>query len=330
MCAGRLEELPTVALSAQERAAARRKLRQPLERFAKKRGQNLVVFYIGLSETDVRETHDFLEDAWSNKLKAVFVGKAESAADYLGEWNVDVVPGRIDEFLTAAGDFAKTVPEGGAANEQGRGLLVADMARDAAGELVSSPGQTLSVKISEEDYQGIGRAGHLLLTSDRERLTQLDRNPRDFLIGHRVTFAEIHAGVPVERDHFAAYLEALGKLLKEEKRPRLLALPARPGAGASTALRWLAYKAAYELRVPTLVLGTGGNAAFEAIQRLYALIGRSFLVVADPEDVPADDQNSIFSRCGPPRYPVLLLTSRRIYQQRKGRRPWRCRCLTSS
>jgi hypothetical protein len=313
---GRLEELPTVALAAPERNAARRKLREPLERFAKKRGQNLIVFYVGLSETDLPETHEFLQDVWSNKLRATFVGPAPSAADYLREWNIDVVPGTIEDFLTAVSDFAQTAPEGEATNDRARILLVADMARDAGGELVSSPGQTLSVMVPEEDYQAIGRAGHLLLAGDRERLARPDRNPREFLIGHRVTLAEIHAGVPVERDHFALYLEYLGPILKEQKRPRLLVLPARPGAGASTALRWLAYRTAYDLRVPTLVLGTGGNAAFEAIQRLHALVGRSFLVVGDPEDVPVDDQQGILSRFGPPRYPVLFLTSRRVYQKK--------------
>jgi hypothetical protein len=313
---GRFEEVPTVALTAPERTSARKKLRQLLERFAKKRGQNLLVVYVGLAPDDLRETHEFLQDVWNNKLPAVCVNPSPPA-DYLREWGVQAVVGGIDDFLTASADFARTVQADQAAAAEGRRVLVASLPRDGTGEAAGDEAQANPVIVPEEDYQAISRAGHLLLADDRDTFArEVARNPRDFLIGHRVTFAEVHLGVPIERDHFAGYLEKVEGILKEEKRPRLLALPSRPGAGASTSLRWLAYKTAYELKVPTLVLNGGGNPAFEAVQRLHALVGRSFLVVADPEDVPADDLHATFSRCAPPRYPVLFLTSRRVYQKK--------------
>ena len=91
-------------------------------------------------------------------------------------------------------------------------------------------------------------------------------------------------------------------------------LPSRPGAGASTGLIWLAHRLALVDHVPTLVLEQGGNAAYEAIERLYTHVGRSLLVVADPQDVSTDDLQGLATRCAPQRYPVLFLTSRRVFR----------------
>ena len=66
--------------------------------------------------------------------------------------------------------------------------------------------------------------------------------------------------------------------------------------------------------IPTLILEQGGNTAFEAIERLYARVGRSFLVVADPQDVPTDEMQALATRCAPHRYPILFLTSRRVFR----------------
>ncbi len=313
MC-GTLDEVPTVALTGPQRNETRRKLRPSLEAFAKKRGQNLTVIYLGLSESDLRETHNFLEEVWQNKLAAIYIGEVPPPlAEYLREWSVEAITATVEDFLTASADFAPTLPAGAQYVPQ-RIVQVADMGRDKkTGELVSEPGNVLLAEIPEEDFQAISRAGHLLLLGDLELFKSIDREPRDFLIGHRVTFPEIHARVPVDRDNFGAYLECIrNKLI--EKRPQLLAIPSQPGAGASTILRSLAYHIAYELNVPTLVLTSGGNSAFEAIERLYAQVGRSFVVVADPADVPADDQSGIQSRCAPPRYPILFVASRRVFK----------------
>jgi hypothetical protein len=148
--------------------------------------------------------------------------------------------------------------------------------------------------VPEEDFEAICRAGHLLTEGDRASLGTPTRDPKDFFVGHPIELAEVHAGVVVVRKPFETYLSEIRKELAL-RHLQSVSVVSRPGAGASTALRWLAYKLAFIENAPTLVLKTAGSTAFEAIERLYRLAGRSFIVVADPQDVPSDDLVSLAS-----------------------------------
>ena len=310
---GEIAELPTVALAGPDRNASRRKLRKSLEAFARRRQQVPLVCYVGVPVSLLPEIHEFLSETWQNKLEAVFVGETGAACEYVDDWKIEVCNGKLEDLLLVAEDAAIATAAVATAPSTQRSLRVADMALDAEGELISAPGQITSVAVDEEDYHAISRAGHLFLES---RTRDTDLNPRAFLVGHRVTFEQVAADVPVDRDNFPAYLELLQVALRE-KRPQMLLIPHRPGAGASTALRWLAHRAANDLKVPTLVLSQGGNIAFEAIERLHRLVGRSFVVVADPEDVSTDDQQGLHSRCVPQNYRVVFLSSRRSFGTHK-------------
>jgi tetratricopeptide (TPR) repeat protein len=122
--------------------------------------------------------------------------------------------------------------------------------------------------------------------------------------------SEIHQGMPIKRNAFNDYLRLVVELLNDNY-PQILAIPSRPGAGASTLVLCLAYELAFKHYVPTLILERGGQHAFEAIERLHRLVRRPFLVVVDPEDVGGDDVRMLKSRCAPSRYPALFLTSTR-------------------
>ena len=69
---------------------------------------------------------------------------------YLQEWNVAVIDGTIDDFLTACADLASSthVPS---PSDDSRTLMVADMARDPEGDLISEPGKLLPVQIPDVD-----------------------------------------------------------------------------------------------------------------------------------------------------------------------------------
>ena len=111
--------------------------------------------YVGVPDGDLQETHEFLQEIWNNKLQALYIGRADgSLVDYLNDWNVDVVDGSIDDFLMACADLASTIQTASPADES-RTLLVADMALDPEGGLVSRSSEILAVQISEEDHLAI-------------------------------------------------------------------------------------------------------------------------------------------------------------------------------
>jgi tetratricopeptide (TPR) repeat protein len=299
----------TLALTAPERSKTRRELKPAISQFRKKKTGELTVIYIAVNEAELRESNDLLQEIWNERLRGVYIGAGDSKlSPYLAEWKVERIGGAIDDFLAACGDLSlpTTGPTGAA--ETRHVVVVADMSRDKDGSLIASPGNKLPVTVPDADHEAITRAGDFLYQSDLDALTALKRDPKEYFIGHRVTLEETAQGVPIEREIFATYTEAISSKLAD-KHPQTLILPSRPSAGASTALRFLAYHFAFHLNIPTLVLTRGGTVAFEAIERLHRVVGRSFLVVADPQDVPSDETRALQTRCAPSRYPVLFLTS---------------------
>ena len=308
---GSLEVLPSLALRGPARNQSRAKLRGPLARFRDHRAGDFVILYVGIDLGDLRETHPFLEEFWGDKPKCYFVGRRDPCelASFLDEWGISTIEGSIDDFLTVVEDLPEPEAISGPLAQR-RLLRVADMARSEDGDLIAKPGEILDVEVPEEDFEAICRAGDLLLEGDRSSLTTLTRDPKEFFVGHPIEFSELHAGIAVERKVFEAYFGEVKKAL-QLRHLQSVSIVSRPGAGASTVLRWLAYNLAFEQRVPTLMLSTAGATGFEAIERLYRLVGRSFIIVADPQDVPSDELGSLTHRCAPARYPVVFLTSLR-------------------
>ena len=308
-----------IGLTVPERNRLRGTLREDLLRLSKKRSQNQTLVYVGVGPSDVREMHEDLQQVWKHKLKAIFIGTVSADhEEYFREWDIERVPGSLADFTAAVAGFRSSDSDAAMhrAPADGVAIRVADITLDQHGELIAAPGETARLTIPDSDYQAINRAGHLFVEQDMHSDRAFTREPRDFFIGHRIEFDHIRDGVPVERERFAEFraivLDKLG-----DKRRQVIALSARPGAGATTALRCIAHELAVANHIPTLVLSVGGNQAYEAIERLYQLVGRSFLVVADAQDVLPDDLSGLVTRCGPPRYPVVFLTSVRVLQPPK-------------
>lgn len=269
---GSFENTATLALTAPERSRNRRQLRAAMARLRATRPSDLIALYVGVSDEELPELHEYIQDIWSEGLRSLFLGSpASGLAHYCNEWEIQVVNGEIADFVTAARDL----PQPEVLNDspdspvlRARVLRVADMQIDEDGQLTSTAGAVLEVSLSDEDSTAINRAGKILDESVRQSLTDLAREPREFFIGHRITLAEVHHEVAIERERFHTYLDDVLANL-DTKHPHVFALATKPGAGASTALRWLAYQLAFKHDVPTLILTTGGSAAFEAIERLY-------------------------------------------------------------
>ena len=225
---------------------------------------------------------------WRSQLAGIYVGTySPGLKPFIEDWAISCIEGSPSDFLTACTDFAAAHPSspGPALGADRLALRVADMGRDSQGELVNAPGQVLEVVVPESDYKSVSHAGHLMLARERSAsFRRLERDPREFFLGHRVLLSEIDNELPIERDHFGAYRAAIRERLKD-KFPQILSLPSRPGAGGSTAIMRLACEVAFDWNVPTLIVRRGGSIAFEAIERLDSVAGRSLLVVADPEDV---------------------------------------------
>jgi tetratricopeptide (TPR) repeat protein len=309
---GTFENISTLAFTAPDRSRNRRRLRPLLAKLKASRAGDLVVLYAGLEDQELSELHEYIQDIWSERLRGVYLGSpTHDVSQFLREWSIEAVGATLQDLLTAAADQPVTSTDRKPAGSATRVLRVANMRVDEDNQLTAAEGSVLEISVAPDDLAAIGRAGLLLDESARSALTQLPRDPREFFIGHRINFAEIHHGVMVKRKRFDRYLEELLGLL-DVKHPQTLAINAKPGAGASTALRWLAYQTAYLHDIPTLVLSTGGSTAFEAIERLYKNVGRSFIVIADPRDVPSDELAALYTRCSPPRYPVVFVTNVRI------------------
>ena len=299
----------TLALTGPERSKIRRELKQSIAQFRKKKTGELTVIYVAVNDAELREANNYLQELWNERLRGVYIGPdAGSLATYLEEWKIPRIDGTLADLAAACADLSApdNIPTGTAAAKHV--VTVADMSRDEDGSLIASQGTTLSITVSDADYEAITRAGEFLCQSDLAALNALKRDAKEFFLGHRVNLAEVALGVPIEREAYTGYSKAIAAKLAD-KHPQTLVLPSRPGAGASTALRWLAYRFGFNLHVPTLVLTRGGTPAFEAIERLQRVVGRSFLIVADPQDVPSDEVRSLQTRCAPARYPVLFLTS---------------------
>lgn len=309
---GSFENTATLAFTPPERSRNRRQLRGAIARFRATRPSDLIVLYVGLSDEELPELHDYIQDIWSESLRSLFLeSPASGLAHYCSEWGIQVVHGAITDFVTAARDLPQAEVLRDSPVLRGRVLRVADMQIDEDGQLTSAAGAVLEVPLSDEDSTAINRAGKILYESVRQSLKELTREPREFFIGHRITLAEVHHEVAIERERFHTYLDDVLANL-DTKHPHIFVLNTRPGAGASTALRWLAYQLAFKHDVPTLILTTGNSAAFESLERLYRCVGRSFAVIADPRDVSSDELAALYTRCSPPRYPAVFLTSVRV------------------
>lgn len=304
---GSVENQLTVAQSGPERSYARRALRGGLAHLRANRPPALTVMSVGCGEAEFLEVNEYLHDVWGDGLRSIYVGpRTERLVQYLTEWKIEHINGGIADFVASCADLpaASSIT----AEAEPRTVAVADMQLDEEGAPTHAEGKTLIVRIPEGDASAIARAGQLLYQHDRAIFSVRVRDPQEFFVGYRIEFSEIQEGVPIQRAKFPEYLTlASAKLL--EKGPHRLFLPSQPGAGASTALRWLAYQLAFTRNIPTLVLSRGGSVAYDAIERVYRCVGRSFVVVADPQDVPGDELKALHARCAPPRYPVLFLST---------------------
>lgn len=308
---GTVSDIDDVALTAKQRASMRARIRSSVDVLRKQRYGQLCVIYIGTTFSELQETHSFLEDIWSGNLDAVYVGpgKAE-VCEFTTQWEIPIIEAGVKEFLTACEDLP-TSSESQASTKRLRTLQVADMTLDEKNGLVAAPDEVLAVTVEEEDARAIARAGELLYESHLDNLDVSQRDPVMFLLGHRVEMSEIHRGIPIERRLYKVNLTHLCEKMAAS-RSTIVRLPSRPGAGGSTMIMWLAYQTAHKKHVPTFVLRHGGNAGFEAIERIYRCVGRSFFVYADPQDVGGDELRSLHGRCMPKGYPVTFVTSVRI------------------
>jgi len=311
---GSLEVVPSLAIKGPARNQARAKLRNPLAHFRNHRSGDFTILYVGISPEDLKETHAFLQEFWGDKPQSYYIGPSGSSElrDFLEEWSIKAVEGNISDFLTAAEDVPPSDVLPGSPLPR-RVIRVADMGRSDDGNLIAKTGETLEIKLEVEDIEAVCRAGHLLTELDHSTLTILTRDPKEFFVGHPIEFSEIHAGLAIDRKAFHDYLKRIKDELAERHLQSVF-ITSRPGAGASTAIRWLAYQLAFKEHVPTLVLKSGGACAFEAVERVHRLVGRSFVVVADPQDVPSDELNILKSRCAPARYPVVFVSSLRAFR----------------
>jgi hypothetical protein len=309
---GSFEEIDSgIGLTAPERNTIRVGFRDALARVAKKRSPNQSIVYVGVPSGDVREMHEDLQQVWKHKLNALFVGTVSSGdIEYFDDWGIATIPGTVVDFLEACGGFGSNSTQKAVAFESSSlALTVSGVERDANGDITTAHGKSTTIELEELDYAAVTQAGHLYLDRDLSGIGTGSRQPRDFFVGHRIQPSELLNDVPMERDLFVHFKELIREKL-DDRRPNSVTVFSQPGAGASTLLQCLGIDAA-KSNVPTLILSQGGSAAFDAIERLHHIVNRSMLVVADIEDVSTDELSGLITRCGPPRYPVVFLSSRR-------------------
>lgn len=313
---GHVSVRDSIALTERQRSRLREKLRELLKSFRGRKSSNLVVIYSGFTRPPLEETHKIFDELWVKDVQFFHICEStifRELGAYHKEWSIVPIMGGVEQLLMAATDYATSTDDGRLV-QSSRTLRLGGMAIGEDGMLVEEAGATTSVEIAEDDYAAIGRAGRLLDESERLKMMQARRSPREFFIGHHIEFSEWQAGVAIERQPiFNKYLDGILQEL-EGRHLSTVTVRSRPGAGASTLLRWLAWKLSFKLNVPTLILHCGGNVAFEAIERIQRICSRPFVVIADPQLVSSDEFSGLRSRCAPSRIPVVFLTSRRVWQ----------------
>ncbi len=321
---GTLRYPDTLVFDAKGRSRIRRGFRPFLESFQRCHGAKAQVVIVGATSSEMRETIAYLGELWAESLHGICIGASDNDREFLADWGIQSIPGGIDDLVTASLDLAvaRAAPTiGSAAGPAGPTLVVSGIRLSDNDIVIDKLTEELThVSIPPEDADAFARAGCILSWDLLDSFSQVDRDPKQFFVGHRVLLAEVHRGIPIKRNGFDDCLHAVEKSL-EVSYPQVLPILSRPGAGASTLLVGLAYEIAFKQHIPTLILHRGGQHAFEAIERLHRLVKRTFLVVADPEDVSAEEVRMLKSRCAPSQYPATFLTSIRTdYDARRKQR----------
>ncbi len=313
---GTLRYPDTLAFDAKGKSRNRRWFRPFLQSFQRCHGAKAQVLIVGATPSEVAEVIAYLGDVWAESLDGVCIGASAESHGLLADWGIESVSGGIEDFLTATLDLAEAktaeAHEGSSARSDGPTLMASGIRMvedDIAIDKTSQEPQRVPIPLDDRD--AFARAGQILNWEILASLDNRDRDPKQFFVGHRVLLSEVHQGVSIKRNGFDDYRQAVEQRLSDNY-PQFLAIPSRPGAGASTVLLSLAYELAFKKYVPTLILQRGGQHAFEAIERLHRLVKRTFLVVADPEDVSTEEVRMLKSRCAPCQYPAIFLTTVRM------------------
>ncbi len=311
--AGTMSEEASIATTPDKLNQVRSHILPHLHWLRQNRAKDLVALCTGLTPSERLDLFPYLRSVWPDGLRIVLVSpEVDQAYEAIyTHWGVEHMGGDVSDVLAACDDFGDD-HEGSGSELTEPYIRVCTIKRDELGfvdftQLIDRE----DIRVSPEDLAYFESVGHLLYAQYRDSLAQVERDPREFLLGHRVLLSEIEQGIAIKRDTYPGHMDAILTKLSDFY-PAIYSIPSDPGAGASTLLLQLAHGLAYEYGIPTLILHSGGASAFEAVEKLHTTVGRPFLVMADPEDLPGDELRWLKHRCTPSRYPVVFVTSVRL------------------
>lgn len=178
-----------------------------------------------------------------------------------------------------------------------------------------SPAPAQEVPLNKTDFRKIDR--HLEVLHRATVLRDTSAEPGAFFRGYPPSWKELAQDLAIWRtDPGSELLEAISQDLAEHG-PRRISLWYEPGAGATTLLRQVAFHLYFEDHAPTALLRRCTRDTYGEVVRFYNHFRRSFVLLADEQDVSRGEEDALFSRLQERGVPVVLVYAARSYQTRR-------------
>lgn len=223
------------------------------------------------------------------------------------------------EFLEFCGYVGRAAPaEIGA--EEGCVLDIrgVEKVKDEAGRAhfrrSEDEGHTEEVRVRAEDFRKIGRHLEVLHRNALAVEDDSSRVPGDFYRGHVILWKELAQELdvwprrPAGERMMKSILRDLG-----DAEPRRISLWYQPGAGGTTMLRRVGFSLYFDHQIPVVLLRRYTRDTYGEVVRFYTCFSRSFVLLADEQDVSRGDSDLLYGQLQERRVPVVL-----IYAARSG------------
>lgn len=180
----------------------------------------------------------------------------------------------------------------------------------------SDEGHVEQVPISIEDFRKIDRHLEVLHRQVLALEDETGQSPGDFYRGHIVLWKELAQELAIWRRRPAeGMMESILSDLADTE-SRRISLWYQPGAGATTLLRHLGFKLYFDHQIPVAFLRRHTRDTYGEVVRFYNCFRRSFVLLADEQDISRGDVDILFGRLQERRVPVVLIYAARSGQSK--------------